>query len=95
MIIATVRFETELTEDEALKIAEERLPLFLEVRGLVQKYYVKGAKPNEFMGVYIWESLQALKDFRESDLAASIPAAYKVKGQPQVEVGNVFTTLRS
>lgn len=95
MIIATVKFESQLTEEEVLRVAEERLPLFLEIPGLVQKYYVKTAQPNEFAGVYVWDSLESLKKFRESELAASIPVAYKVKGQPQIEVGNVLMPLRA
>lgn len=94
MIIASVKFETTLTDEEALRIARERLPMFLEVPGLIQKYYVKGAQPGEWTGVYIWDSIEALKTYRESDLAKSIPAAYKVKGAPQIEVGNVPLTLR-
>lgn len=94
MIIATVKFESELSEQEATRIAEERLPLFREVPGLIQKYYVKNAEPNVFTGVYIWDSLESMKNFRESELAASIPTAYKVKGQPQMEVGNIMMTLR-
>lgn len=95
MIIATVKFETSLTEEEVLKVAEERLPMFLDVPGLVQKYYVKTGQPNEFSGVYIWDSMESMKNFRESDLAKSIPAAYQVKGQPQMEVGNVLMPLRA
>lgn len=95
MIIVTVNFETSLSEEEALKIAKDRLPMFLDVPGLVQKYYLKGAKPNEYTGVYFWDSMESMLNFRESDLAKSIPAAYKVKGQPRIEVGNVFLQLRA
>lgn len=95
MIIATVKFTTDLTEQEVLKVAEERLPLFLEVPGLVQKYYVKTGQPNEFAGVYIWDSIEAMKNFRASELAASIPAAYQVNGQPQMDMGNVLMPLRA
>jgi heme-degrading monooxygenase HmoA len=95
MIIATVKFETDLTEEEVLHVAEERLPSFIDIPGLVQKYYVKTGRPNEFAGVYIWDSMESMKSFRESELAASIPAAYQVKGQPQIEVGNVLMPLRA
>lgn len=95
MIIASVKFETTLADEEALKIAEERLPQFLDIPGLIQKYYVKTGQPNEWIGVYIWDSLESMKNFRETDLAKSIPAAYQVKGQPQMEVNNVAMTLRA
>lgn len=93
MIISTVKFESALTEQEVYKVAEERLPLFLQIPGLVQKYYVKGAQPNQYAGVYIWDSVESMKKFRESELAATIPLVYKVKGQPQMELGDVFTQL--
>ncbi|MDH5544431.1 MAG: YdhR family protein [Gammaproteobacteria bacterium] len=94
MIIANVKFETELTDEQAMKIAKERLPLFLEVPGLIQKYYVKNSQPHVWTGVYIWDSMEALQNYRESDLAKSIPAAYKAKGAPQIEVNNVPMALR-
>lgn len=94
MIMLKVTFESELSEQEAFRIAEERLPLFRNVPGLIQKYYIKGPQPNQYSGIYIWDSMEAMKNYRESELAASIPAAYKVKGQPQLEMGDVFTTLR-
>ncbi|MDH5378754.1 MAG: hypothetical protein OEX00_10550 [Gammaproteobacteria bacterium] len=94
MIIATVTFESELTEQEAFQIAEERLPMFKKIPGLLQKYYVKTAQPNFYSGVYIWDSMESLKTFRESELAKTIPAAYRVKGAPNVVVGEIFTVLR-
>jgi len=94
MIIATVTFESELTEQEVYQVAVERLPSFREIPGLVQKYYVKAAQPNHYSGVYIWDSMASLQNFRASELAATIPAAYRVKGAPQVVMGDVFTQLR-
>ena len=94
MIIANVTFETELTEEEVLQVANERLPLFREIPGLLQKYYVKRSQPNTYSGVYIWDSIESLQTFRASELAATIPLAYKVIGQPKVEVDQIFIQLR-
>ena len=94
MIIANVKFETALTDEQAMEIAKERLPMFLDIPGLIQKYYVKNAEPNVWTGVYIWDSVESMKNYRETDLAKSIPAAYQVKGAPQIEVNNVPMTLR-
>lgn len=93
MIVLTVKFESDLSEQEVYQVAEERLPQFREVPGLVQKYYLKCAQPNWYSGVYIWDSLESMKNFRATELAASIPLAYQVKGQPQMEVSEVFTQL--
>jgi hypothetical protein len=35
-----------------------------------------------------------MREFRQSDLAASIPDAYRVEGEPRVEVFDVVSVLR-
>ena len=34
----------------------------------------------------MWEDEDSMREFRESDLAATIPEAYRVEGDPRVEV---------
>lgn len=94
MIIQFVQFESALSEQEVLNVAESRLDQFRVLPGLLQKYYVKLNKNNGYGGIYIWDSIDSLKKFRESDLAASIPAAYKVIGQPDIEIFETFEQLR-
>ena len=45
-------------------------------------------------GVYLWDSAESLAAFRESDLAKTIPDAYRVVEPPAVEVGDVLFPLR-
>lgn len=40
-IILVVKAKTRLSEEEILKIAEERVPQFRAIPGLIQKYYIK------------------------------------------------------
>lgn len=94
MILLIVKFESALSEDEVWAVAKERLPQFRAIPGLVQKYYVKGGKPNQYGGVYVWDSMESLNAYRESDLAASIPAAYKVVGEPVTEILDAVFPLR-
>jgi len=94
MVILIVRFETELSEAEVIDVAEERVEQFRALPGLVQKYYVKLGEPNQYGGVYVWDSEESLQAYRASDLAASIPAAYKVKGKPRVEILKTLFPLR-
>jgi len=94
MIILTVKFETDLSEDEVLAVAKERADQFRSLPGLIQKYYVKLDQPNQYGGVYIWDSVESLNSYRESDLASSIPAAYRVIGTPQVEILDTLFQLR-
>ena len=95
MIIQIIKFESALSEDEVMTVAEERVPLFQELAGLLQKYYIKLAQPNHYGGIYVWDSKESMSAYRESDLAASIPAAYKVVGKPQVEIVDGFFQLRN
>lgn len=94
MIIQIIKFESALSEDEVMAVAKERVPQFRKIPGLLQKYYVKLDRPNHYGGVYIWDSKESLSAYRESDLAASIPAAYKVIGKPGVEILNGLFQLR-
>jgi heme-degrading monooxygenase HmoA len=94
MIIQFVRFESSLTYDEVLSVAKERLPDFQALPGLVQKYYVRLDEPDFYGGIYVWESREALAEYRKSALFASIPQAYGIKGQPQVEILEGLFQLR-
>lgn len=94
MIIQFVQFESSLSEAEVHAVATERLEQFRAIPSLVQKYYLKLDKPNHYGGFYIWESREAMDAFRESELAKSIPAAYKVVGTPVVDIHEMMFPLR-
>jgi heme-degrading monooxygenase HmoA len=94
MIVQIVRFETTLSEEKVLATAKERAPQFKAMPGLLQKYYVKLGQPNQYGGIYIWDSMESLSSYRESDLAASIPEAYKVVGPPSIEIFDTLFQLR-
>jgi len=95
MIVQFVQFETSLSQKELLAVAEERLPQFRAIPSLVQKYYVKLDKPNHYGGFYIWDSPEAMAKYRDSDLAKSIPSAYKIVGAPDIRVYEVVFPLRA
>lgn len=94
MIIQTIRFKSNLAEEEVLRIAKEREPQFQVIPGLIQKYYVKPKQEEHYGGVYIWDSIESLNAFRSSDLAASIPKAYGIIGAPDIEIVDVLFQLR-
>lgn len=95
MIMQIVRFQTELSMDEIQAIAQAREVDFRKVPGLVQKYYIHSNETGEYGGVYIWESIESLSAFRDSELAASIPQTYKLTGAPKIEILEVAHSLRS
>ncbi|MGQ8335309.1 hypothetical protein ACUNWD_02090 [Sunxiuqinia sp. A32] len=92
-IMQIVKFKTKLSEEELLKVAKEREPQFQAISGIVQKYYIK-LGPGEYGGVYIWDSAESLQEFRQSELAASIPTAYQVIGAPSIEIVDILFKLR-
>lgn len=93
-IMQIVKLKTELSEEELLKVAKEREPQFKAISGIVQKYYVKLGSPGEYGGVYIWDSMESLQEFKKSELAATIPKAYKVVETPSIEIVDIMFELR-
>jgi heme-degrading monooxygenase HmoA len=93
-VVLLVRFKTSLSLEDISKVAEERAPEFKALEGLYQKYYLQDVASGEYAGLYLWKSPEALAEFRESALRASIAAAYQIEGEPRVEIYRVAKTLR-
>src|SRR5205085_10656261 len=85
MHILLVKFQSGLSHAEVVRNLEERLPLFRAVPGLIQKYYARETATGDYVGVYLFESEQALRDYRASEVARSIPGVYQVQGAPRIE----------
>jgi hypothetical protein len=75
--ILFVRIKSDLDAQEFDRRLLERRPRFREVPGLVQKIYGRDEATGDVCGIYFFESQQALAAFRETELAATIPAAYE------------------
>ena len=93
-LVLLVRFRSKLSLDEVMRVAEERAPEFRALEGLEQKYYMEDPESGEIAGLYLWESPEALAEYRDSELRASIAAAYQAEGEPRVEVYRVLMPLR-
>jgi len=93
--IVRIRFKSSLSFDQATKVVEERAPEFEAITGLQQKYYLQDEVSGEYAGLYLWESPEALAEYRDSELRASIAKAYQAQGEPDVEVYRVFKVLRN
>ena len=92
--VLLARFRSKMSRDEVMKVAEERMPKYRALKGLVQKYYVEDPETGEIGGLYLWESPEALAEFRASELRATIAEVYQVEGEPKVEVYQVLAPLR-
>ncbi len=95
MIMQVIRLKSDLPEEELLEKAKEREPQFQAIPGLLQKYYVKMDQAGHYGGIYIWDSIESLKSFGQSELAASIPKAYQVVSAPEIEMLDVLFQLRN
>ena len=93
-IIQTTKFKSNLPEEEVARLLKERAQRFLEVPGLIQKYYLRDPQTGEIGAVYVWESAEALTAFRQSELAQSMGDAYQIVGDKRVEIYEVTNILR-
>jgi Putative mono-oxygenase ydhR len=72
-----VRVKSDLEWQELERRLLERRPRFREVPGLVQKFYGRDEATGDVCGIYFFESSEALSEFKQSDLAQTIPSAYE------------------
>jgi len=93
-MVLLVKFRSSLPLDEVKKIVDERAPEFRALAGLRQKYYLRDAATGEYAGLYLWDSAADLAAYRDSELRASITAAYQTVGEPRIEVFEVVKALR-
>jgi len=94
MIMQIVKLKSALNETDLLAVAHERAPDFRAIPGLVQKYYARLQGEREYAGVYLWDSMESLVAYRESELAKTIAAAYRTVEPPVIEFGEVLFPLR-
>jgi heme-degrading monooxygenase HmoA len=73
---------------------QARAPQYQALKGLIQKYYLRFRTTGEHGALYLWESEEALKEFRESELARTIPNAYQIQGASDVVTADVVMVLR-
>jgi hypothetical protein len=88
VIVSIVRFRSGLTDEEVQDLYQARADRYQQVPGLVEKLYLR-YRSGEHGAVYVWESEQALEEFRASELGRSIGTAYQVEGGPQTELADV------
>jgi hypothetical protein len=93
-LLLLVRFKSSLSYEEITEVVEKRIHEYVALAGLQQKYYLHDPDTGEFAGLYVWRSPEDLAEFQKSDLRASIAEAYKVIGEPRIEVYQVARVLR-
>ena len=93
-VVQLVLFESGLSDDDIRRTIEERAPQYRALPGLLQKLYLRDEETGEYGGLYIWKDEESLRAFRGSELARTIPDAYRVEGGPRRETAEVISVLR-
>jgi heme-degrading monooxygenase HmoA len=89
-----VRYTSGLTYDEVMERFAARSDRYRDVPGLLQKYYVHYPETDEYGGVYVWESEQALQSWRDTNLAETLAETYRVTDGPDAQIADVMLVLR-
>lgn len=79
--------------EEILNRFKKRSDKYRDVKGLVQKLYVRDESTGYVGGVYVFDSKETLEAFTNSDLAKSIGEAYKFLEPPTVRTLEVVKVL--
>lgn len=94
MHMLLVKFHSNLRDADVRRLLDERLPQFRAVPGLLQKYYARETSTGDYVGVYLFETEDALLQYRASELARGIPAVYQVPSAPRVETLELLFAMR-
>ena len=81
--------------EEIEATSEKRANRYLQVNGLIQKYYVTDKLTCHVGGVFIFDSKENLTAFRDSELAKSTAVAYKFVEPPATRVLEIAKVLKS
>ena len=93
-VVLLVKFKSRLAPEKLREVIESRIDQFRALEGLQQKYYLEDSTTGEIAGLYLWKSPQALAEYRESELRATIAEAYQAEGETRVEAYRVLEVLR-
>ena len=88
-------FKSGLPMEEIEAMTEKRANQYLQVEGLIQKYYVMDKSTGHVGGVFIFDSKESLKAFRDSELAKSTVVAYKFVEPPTTRALEIAKVLKS
>ena len=91
--ILYVRIKSDLEFSELERRLKERRPRFREVPGLLQKVYGRDPQTGDVCGIYFFDSVNSLSQFKESELANTIAQAYEAVDVRR-EIYDVLYSLR-
>lgn len=86
-------YKSGLPIEEVLERFKKRSDKYRDVKGLLQKLYVRDVSTGHVGGIYVFDSKANLEAFRNSDLAKSIGEAYKFLEPPMIRALEVVKVL--
>lgn len=93
-VVLLVKFKSRLSPEEIRTAIDSRIDQFRALDGLQQKYYLEDPSTGEIAGLYLWKTPEALAEYKESELRATIAEAYQAVGDTRVEAYRVLEVLR-
>ncbi len=93
MNILIFLFKSGLPFEEIAKTSEEKADQYKKVPGLIQKYYVQDKSSERVGGVFVFDSIENLQAFKDSDLAKSTAEVYKFLDPPHTQVLKIAKVL--
>ena len=88
-------FKSGLPFEEITATSEKRADRYRKVQGLLQKYYVQDKATGHVGGVFLFDSKENLKTFKDSELAKSTAIAYNFVEPPTTRVLEIAKVLKS
>ena len=81
MHVQIVEFQlNDTTEEQYRAMCAELAPAFSELPGLLAKVWLADIPSGTYGGVYLWESRQAMEDYKASDMFKAVGADPHLKG---------------
>ncbi len=75
-----------MSAEDALEKAVQMNETFRKVPGLRQKYYIRDRETGELGGLYIFDSTESLRRFRDSGIMTKALPAFRLLAPPTVRV---------
>lgn len=86
MYLLSVRFRSEKAISEIEEMTRATLPMFRELPGLIEKYYVEDEETGHVGGVYVWETLEQLQNYLNGPIIAAMPERMAMPEPPTFEI---------
>lgn len=93
MEVLVILYKSGLSMDEVLSRFKKRSDKYRDVKGLLQKLYVRDESTDHVGGIYVFDSKESLEAFRNSDLEKSIGDAYEFVEPPTIRALEVVRVL--